>query len=249
MVKKINSYKVTLQINDAPFPVEIHREVRNNVRAAMGKNCVHLRVPYLFNEAQINEYLNTWLTNWLKDKVLSNEKIKNRYAGQGYKDADTLQVGKKSYFLKIIFTDKKTHTANLKNNVITLFMAENDTELHRQKAMRHLLSRLVATDQLPELERRVHELNHLHFKKNIKSVNMKYNQSNWGSCSSSGNLNFSTRLLFAPDDVIDYVIIHELSHLIELNHSDRFWKLVETAMPNYKEKEKWLTKNREDCNF
>ncbi len=249
MVKKISSYKVLLQINDAPFPVEIHREVRNNVRAVMGKDSVHLRVPYLFSQVQIDEYLNTWLANWLKDKVLSNEKIKNRYGGKGYREDDSLQVGKKNYTLKLIFEDKKTHTGNLKNNVITLQLAQGDTELHRQKAIRHLLSRLVAADQLPDLERRVHELNHLHFKKNIKSVSMKYNQSNWGSCSSSGNLNFSTRLLFAPDEVIDYVIIHELSHLIELNHSDRFWKLVETAMPTYREKEKWLTKHREECNF
>ena len=69
---------------------------------------------------------------------------------------------------------------------------------------------------------------------------MKYNHSNWGSCSSKGNINLSTRLLFAPDDVIDYVIIHELAHRIEMNHSPRFWKLVSDAMPDYKEKEKWL---------
>jgi predicted metal-dependent hydrolase len=249
MVKKLSSYTVVLNINDAPFPVEVHREVRNNVRASMGKNKVHLRVPYLFNQSQIDEYLHTWLSNWLKEKTLANEKVKTRYGGKGYEDGMTLMVGKKEYLLKIAFNDLKTHTAQLKNNVITLQLAQGDTELHRQKAIRHLLSRVVAKDQLPDLQRRVYELNHLHFQKEIKSISLKYNQSNWGSCSSSSNLNFSTRLLFAPDDVIDYVIIHELSHLIELNHSDRFWKLVETAMPNYREKEKWLVAHREECNF
>jgi predicted metal-dependent hydrolase len=66
----------------------------------------------------------------------------------------------------------------------------------------------------------------MYFQKPIKSVNLKYNLSNWGSCSTKGNINLSTRLLFAPDDVIDYVIIHELAHLLEMNHSPHFWAIV-----------------------
>jgi predicted metal-dependent hydrolase len=62
-------------------------------------------------------------------------------------------------------------------------------------------------------------------------------------------LNFSSRLLFAPQDVQDYVIIHELAHLIELNHSDAFWQLVADAMPNYSEKENWLKENGAACRF
>ena len=58
---------------------------------------------------------------------------------------------------------------------------------------------------------------------------------------SKRNINLSSRLLFAPRDVLDYVIIHELSHLKEMNHSPRFWKIVENVMPNYLEKERWLT--------
>lgn len=95
----------------------------------------------------------------------------------------------------------------------------------------------------------MHELNQIHFQKDFKSVNLKYNSSNWGSCSTRGNINLSTRLLFAPDTVIDYVIIHELTHLIEMNHSPKFWQLVKGAMPDYKEKEKWLKVNGSQCDF
>ena len=108
---------------------------------------------------------------------------------------------------------------------------------------------MVAQDYLPEIIRRVNELNNLYFRQPVRSVNLKYNHSNWGSCSSKSNLNLSTRLLFAPPDVIDYVIIHELAHLIELNHSDRFWKLVSDAMPDYRKKEKWLDANDHLCHF
>ena len=56
----------------------------------------------------------------------------------------------------------------------------------------------------------------------------------WGSCSSKGSLNFSWRLMLADEGAIDYVIVHELAHLREMNHSPRFWAVVEAAMPDYK---------------
>lgn len=107
----------------------------------------------------------------------------------------------------------------------------------------------MAADFLPEIRKRVFELNDLYFQQPIQDVRLKYNSTNWGSCSAGRNINLSTRLLFAPDDVRDYVIIHELAHLVELNHSDRFWKLVSEVMPDYEEKEKWLRKNGHLCEF
>ena len=170
--------------------------------------------------------------------------------GKTYQDGDTLTVGSRQYLLKIENTDNKTHSGKIEaGKIISLRLAGNSNELQRKKATQHLLSRLVAQDFKPAITRRVMELNHLHFRKTVNSVNLKYNRSNWGSCSTKGNLNLSTCLLFAPDDVIDYVILHELAHLVEMNHSPRFWALVEAAMPDYKEKKKWLRDNWQKCVF
>ena len=65
----------------------------------------------------------------------------------------------------------------------------------------------------------------------------------WGSCSSKGSLNFNCLLALVPPEVLDYVVVHELCHRKELNHSDRFWNEVRQIIPNYKVQKKWLKDN------
>lgn len=66
----------------------------------------------------------------------------------------------------------------------------------------------------------------------------------WGSCSQKKNLNFSYRLIKMPLSIIDYLIVHELAHLIHFDHSPEFWSCVQSYIPNYKEARKWLNTNR-----
>lgn len=68
-----------------------------------------------------------------------------------------------------------------------------------------------------------------------KRVSVNSAKKRFGSCSAEGNINFSFRLCLYPNEVIDYVVVHELAHLKELNHSRRFWAIVEKYIPNYKE--------------
>lgn len=74
-------------------------------------------------------------------------------------------------------------------------------------------------------------------------LTIKGQQTRWGSCSSRGNLNFNWRLMMAPPAAIDYVIIHELCHLREMNHSRRFWALVGRCCPDYRRWVKWFKLN------
>lgn len=71
-------------------------------------------------------------------------------------------------------------------------------------------------------------------------ITIRNQKTRWGSCSSKGNLNFNCLLMLTPDEIIDYVIVHELCHRIEMNHSKAFWNEVEKILPNYKDYIKWL---------
>ena len=75
---------------------------------------------------------------------------------------------------------------------------------------------------------------------NFNRIAIRYHRSRWGSCSVKRNLNFNVMLSALPNNVIDYVIVHELMHLIELNHSKRFWELIKLNCPTYEYDRKWL---------
>lgn len=74
----------------------------------------------------------------------------------------------------------------------------------------------------------------------FNEVHIKDQRSCWGSCSSKKNLNFNWRILMAPEEVCDYVIIHEVCHLVHMDHSPAFWDLVEQLCPEYRKYKKWL---------
>lgn len=72
------------------------------------------------------------------------------------------------------------------------------------------------------------------------SVTVRDQKTRWGSCSSRGTLSFNYRLIFAPPEVLDYVVVHELCHLTHMNHSKEFWNKVGSVMPDYNIHRKWL---------
>ncbi len=244
----MKKYRATIHAHGLELPVDITLEHRRDTRFGVRGQRVSLRMPAGASHDEVRRQL-TALEEWVCKVFEDKPVLKDAFNEKEYHTGDVLEVGGRAYMLHLSLEDRATHTAKLEGNTIRLQLSNRANPVQRTKAIKTLMSRVVATDFYPEIRKRVLDMNDQTFRQHIQSVNLKYNHSNWGSCSARNNVNLSTRLLFAPKDVQDYVILHELAHLVELNHSDRFWALVAQHMPDYKTKERWLKKNRNLCDF
>ncbi|PHN00885.1 M48 family metallopeptidase [Flavilitoribacter nigricans] len=248
-MRRKKSELILIDVAGKRIPLKVVYERRPNIRAAIGKKEVILRIPNNpFSTVNVSQEIDR-IKGWLLEVDRKRDGALDRLAIREYIDGQILEVGARQYRLSIREEDRQTHSARLQDGVIELKIARADAGPNLQQNIKTLLSRVIGNDHLPQITRRVHEINDRYFRKPVQSVKLRYNHSRWGSCSTNGNINLSTRLLFAPQPVIDYVIVHELAHMVEMNHSPRFWKVVKDVLPNYKEMEKWLRENSYLCDF
>lgn len=109
-------------------------------------------------------------------------------------------------------------------------VSKTDLVVVKKKAAKTLISRLEFFNQ--------------YYGFSYKSISIRGQKTRWGSCSRQGALNFNYRLIQLPEELLDYVAVHELCHLKEMNHSDRFWSLVSRTIPDYKNRRQALQKFR-----
>jgi len=227
------------------IPIQLYREKRRTTRIAKGTSSFLLRVPQALNAQQEEETLR-WAFDWIRRQMEKKPDFLDIYQPRRFLTGDTIPTTAKTYILDLQQEDRRSYSGKLVGREIRVKTPKGYAE---PEAISRLISRLIGADQLPMFARRVQELNALHFQEKLGTIRLKNTKARWGSCSGKGNLNFSTRLLKASETARDYVIIHELAHLKEMNHSPRFWTWVERACPDYKEQEKWLKENREACEF
>ncbi len=230
-----------IDIDGLRIPVRIIVERRNSTRVALGGSHVILRIPkaILFN-TNVEKHVD-WATTWLKELKSKKPSVFERYTlKKEYYHGQSFNIGGKTFVLDIKESIRISGTVKLIQNETIRIDLPARQDYDKQKLIKDLLIKFAQNYFMPEIIKKVNYYNTKFFNKPINSVRLKYNKSNWGSCSTGKNLNFSVRLFFAPDDVIDYVVVHELAHLVEMNHSDRFWNIVEKIVPDYLEKEKNL---------
>ncbi len=246
--KTIQKYAAEIQVQGNPMPVEVVLEPRRGSRFSITRKKIIMRVPYGVSADVVKQELGR-LQVWVSDLVVKKPNALAHFAEKEYNTGTVITVGHRQYLLDVVDEERASHSGKLVGNTIALRLSNRASPKQRLKAIQTLLSRVVAGDYYADIANRVHDINRSTFNRPIKKIFLKHNHSNWGSCSSDGNVNLSTRLLFAPVDVQNYVILHELAHLVELNHSDRFWALVEQHMPDYAVKERWLKEHGGKCNF
>jgi predicted metal-dependent hydrolase len=155
-----------------------------------------------------------------------------------YEDGDKLLYRGKEYELRIIMDSKiKNYEINIeRDKIVAQINPKNKQAIndileawYKQRAKEFVYDRIKYYNSF--------------LQKNIRNVRIKDQKKRWGSCSNLGNLNFNWRIIMMPEEMFDYIIVHELCHLKFLNHSKAYWKSVEEILPDYKEREKWIKLN------
>lgn len=186
-----------------------------------------VRTPVNVSEEIIRRFIEKH-ENWIRQKV--NAARQNPVPQ--FKEDELFYYLGEQYPLR--FGDSGSHSIKFDNAFI---IAE---EL--QEKAEELLLTWFQRQALKYLNQRTPELAAGHGLK-YRKLRLNDASTNWGSCSSLGYLNFNWRLIQCPPPVIDYIIVHELAHLTEMNHSSRFWELVEQMYPEYKQYKSWLRRN------
>ncbi|KAA0546329.1 M48 family metallopeptidase [Bacillus sp. BGMRC 2118] len=175
--------------------------------------------------------------NW--DLVLSKIKeSKERLNGpqkKVYEDDEKFLYLGKSYPIKVVLdTTIIQDQVVFENEILHIYVKQQDEEKIKQSLKRFYYQQCKAL-----VEERI-SFYQSHFKSRPRSVRIIDSTTKWGTCDSNLKLTFNWKLAMAPLEVIDYVVVHEMCHMVHLNHDRSFWRLVGKIMPDYKEKERWL---------
>lgn len=197
-------------------------------RLVSGINGVRAIVPLKYNIKELENFI-TSKRNWILRTSQYYGKLKERNGGlQPY----TLYFLGSKYKFRIVKDRWPLTVVSDTIKLITFHVTDRRRyKQHIQEWYKQQTYRIIA-DRLPTLASR--------FNVKYNKVSVKNQKSRWASCSKNGNLHFNLLLAAAPSDVIDYVMIHELMHLIEFDHSPRFWQLIKEADPDYMKHREWL---------
>ena len=132
---------------------------------------------------------------------------------------DVLTIYDIDYTLYVTNDIREKHTSKVNGKTILFKLSHKNTDEEKQEYIRKRLKKIMEKLHIEEIESRVHKINEICFNKRIDKITIKYMKSKWGHCTSNNEICLSTRLLLAPKAVLNYVIVHELAHLLEMNHS------------------------------
>jgi predicted metal-dependent hydrolase len=237
-----------IRLAQVQVPVTVYFEARRAARASIGSRGVHIRIPAWLSaserEAQIR-HLRGWAEKTLKknpDRFLPRP-------ARSYHQGEALNIGGRVFRLDIRHGGGKRGGARIEDDLLRVQLPAGLSPREEAGEISRLIARAAGREFLPELRDTLERLNDEHFRAALGKVAFRDNRVLWGSCSGRGNISIAVRLLLAPRNVLEYVCVHELAHLVERGHTRRFWDQVSRAMPAWKEARRWLREHRDSCRF
>jgi len=196
-------------------------------------NRIEVLAPSRMPTKQIEQFVQDQST-WIRRKLHFNREIRAAYQPRSFTAGEMFQLLGRAYPLTIC---AGTPLAQLSNDQLVVSLPQ----YHKSS-----IDQLITAWYRQQAENHFSERCHILATKTGKyptHVGVKTYKSRWGSCHHDGRIYFNWRLMMAPEWVVDYVVIHELCHLIHANHSSAFWALVQSLFPACPEAKKWLKIN------
>ena len=229
--------KLAFQYDEETIELTVIKSKRKSLSIAIQPDGnLIVKAPLFMLDGEILKWVKS-KTSWIirqRARVLEQQEVntpKQYVTGEKF-----LYLGQE-YELEVRISQGRAKMVGLVEDKIVLF-SKTDNEAEVQK----ILTDWYVKQAKIWIAKRVHFFAN-QMGESFHSITIKNQKKRWGSCSSARNLNFNWRLIMAPEEVIDYVVVHELCHLRQMNHSKAFWNEVENVLPDYKVRKKWLDEN------
>lgn len=221
---------------DLEIPYELIRSNRKSLAIEIGPGKkVLVRVPNRVKEKELELFLQAkidWIVRMYKKQSMKKE------SGIRICNGAKLSILGRQYTLVVYESNSKTKVSLQESEGVVVVEMGNNSKESLYEIIEHWY-REYARSILKKRVQFYANIMHVTYSR----IAIKNQKTCWGSCSAKGNLNFNWHLVMMPVEVLDYVVIHELAHRIELNHSSNFWSLVTMYCSDYKERKEWLKKN------
>jgi predicted metal-dependent hydrolase len=197
-------------------------------------------VPWRYNAGNLSRLLEK-KSKWIIEKCRQYLNVASPPPKKEFITGDSIPYLGKMLKLIIQSNFDGVNTAKRKQNTLTIAVNSNRNDVNTAlESWYRMEAREIIGKKTAELSERMG----VHFNK----LGIRGQRTRWGSCSRKGSLSFNWKLIMAPDAVINYVIVHELAHLKEMNHSNKFWGVVAEYCPRFRQHRKWLKEHDAELN-
>ncbi|WP_010530041.1 M48 family metallopeptidase [Lentibacillus jeotgali] len=209
--------------------VKISIDLVNGVEVFAPKTITNVKLT------QIMQRKAEWITNKLEELNEANTSVQTKEFVSGEK----LPYLGRHYRLKVLKEPVQNADIQMKQGRFFATVPHNWSHKKTQRTLERKLIEWYRQYGIKKIEERAgHYQAMLGVSPN--SISLRIQHKRWGTCTPNGDIYLNWRIIMAPVRIIDYVIVHELTHLIVPKHNDKFWRLVKTTLPHYKESKEWL---------
>lgn len=218
----------------------IRSERRRTVTLRVHEGKVQVLTPKHCPEGYVHDLLRT-NARWIAKKITEQAAMLRYQPKQYVEDEHFLYLGE-PYRLSVV--RGKSVGVMIRGDQFFVFIKPSVTEEKKPLYIHKQLQSWYGERALAHLQQQTeHYAQKL--KVNVGTISVRQFKSQWGNCSIRGDIQYNWRIILAPPRIINYLVVHELSHIRHHNHSARFWRLVESQVPDYKECRRWLNMHGE----